>query len=136
MGAKLVHVGSIMGRPLRFFSSPLDDAGPDFPWVAVDDVYCALGFDDESRAHMLKFHHQPFQTVAIADEILTLAPDFELARTLNYLIGKGSMKRSIGHDYDRSCFKAMRKLARSRGYGDRMNTWVRGAMARWGDGEG
>jgi hypothetical protein len=80
-----LYVATVGGHPLRFFASPIDDGRPDFAWHAVDDLHTCIGLNRHQRAVFLrKLQGAPrdvlaqgaLRTVATADGVLTIAPNF------------------------------------------------------------
>ena len=63
-----IHIGTLNGKPLRFFKAPL--SGPHLPWHAWDDMVACIGLPRSLRRHMqqsLKSEHAAnIRTVATA----------------------------------------------------------------------
>lgn len=73
-----IWTGTMSGKPVRFFRSPLDE--PDMPWHSVDDLYVALGLSKPLRRHFKQMlqgtWRNDVRTVATTENITTIAPHY------------------------------------------------------------
>jgi hypothetical protein len=52
---KPLHIGTVAGRTLRFFRTPLNDGRPDFPWHSFDDLNrCPAAFGSDAWFDWIK----------------------------------------------------------------------------------
>jgi hypothetical protein len=135
-----VHVGTVGGRPLRFFRSPLADGRPDMPWHSVDDLHRCLGMNRAMRKFFLaKLREgkqaQAHHTIATAEGIAVVAPHFMAQGTLDALIDDQRIApASTRTEYDREGSEALGKLMPpALEFGtDAWFAWMKAAMHRWG----
>jgi hypothetical protein len=81
---KPIYIGTLNGKPLRFFESP--NPGPGFPWHSTDDLYKCLGLDHGTRSMIRKFtaEHAGSKELRIIDTdngLVTIGPHY-LAQAL------------------------------------------------------
>jgi hypothetical protein len=98
-----LHVGTVAAHRLRFFRSPLNDARPDFPWHSVEDLYACLNVDQQARkfffARLRQEYGSVLRTVATADELVTIAPNFMAQGLIDAMIEKGQAPQTAAIDY-------------------------------------
>lgn len=105
-----ISTGSVNGKSVRFFRSPLD--GPDMPWHSVDDLYVALAFSRQLRRHFKQMlqgtWRNDVRTVATAEGITTIAPHYMaqgLIGSLEHFQPEGAVLRD--REYQLAASRAM-----------------------------
>jgi hypothetical protein len=99
------------GHQLRFFLPP--DGDPDFPWHSIDDLGRCLGLNRVHRKILRSKYLAatwPKGTVAVKDEILSIAPHFAAQGTIEAMIDVGRVPASVRIEYDCAGAKALEKL--------------------------
>lgn len=132
-----LHTGTVGGKPLRFFRSPLTDRRPDLPWHSVDDLQRCLGLNREQRRIMLaKFRNGPYasttRTVATADGLVIIAAHFMAQGAVDALVDDGMAPKTARVEYELAGEEALRKLVAHIPFGiDAWFDWMKAAMHRW-----
>jgi hypothetical protein len=139
MMSEPLHIATVGGHPLRFFKTPLDDGLPDLVWHAVDDLHQCLGLNrDARRVFLRKLKGAEWgkhtRTIATADGLVTVAPNYIAQGTVDAMIEQGMTPASIRRDYDHAGVEAMRKLGVPFPFpSDEFFAWMKAAMNRWED---
>jgi hypothetical protein len=130
--SKPLFSATVGGRALRFFKPP--DGGPDFPWHSVDDLGRCLGLN---RAHRKILHSKylrgswPKGTVAVGNEIITIAPHFVAQGSIDAMVEVGQAPASVRIEYDRAATDAMISMPLPFAFGTSgWAAWMKAAMNR------
>jgi hypothetical protein len=132
-----LHVATVGGHPLRFFRTPLNDGLPDFPWHAVDDLHRCLGLNRDMRRFFLRKLKgaewgKNVLTVATADGLISVAPNYMAQSTVDALVEDGMAPASARRDFDKASTEAMKKLDLPFTFpSDQWLDWMKAAMNRW-----
>jgi hypothetical protein len=135
-----LHVGTVGGKPLRFFRTPLNDGRPDMPWAAIDDVGRCIGLSRTDRRIHLRAAVRAFEgiarSVATPDGPTTIVPHTLILAAIEGLIDIGRVSASARDNYAHACAVACMKL----GVGpfpspEAANAWAHAAANRWSPGQ-
>ena len=135
-----LHIGSVGGRQLRFFRTPLTDGRPDMPWHCVEDLHRCLGLNREQRKlflRELKNSNWPTKTIATADGVITIAPHFVAQGTVDTWIEQGMAPTSVRNEYDKAGAEALKKLPKppAAANPEAWLLWLKAATNRWEEAE-
>lgn len=101
-----IHVEEIDGVRVRYFSSPeyLERRSPDLAWHACDDLWRAVGIDDDERRGILRAARKDWprlRTVATSEGPVVIQPHFMGEGMVDaveesLLVGEGGMGKIRG----------------------------------------
>ena len=107
-----LYVGSIGGKPVRFFRSP--SKSPDLPWHSSENLHRALGLSREVRRHLLRMTQVKWpgvlRTVATADGLTTIGPHFTAQGIIGAAIEIGTVSADIEGEYAKAGGEALKAL--------------------------
>jgi hypothetical protein len=105
-----IHTGSVNGKPVRFFRSPLGDGRPDFPWLALDDLMAALALPRPIRRAYSRGLRSDWKdrirTITTAKGPTTVVPNAVAQGLLNAVVGQGLCPAALEADYDAAVLAA------------------------------
>jgi hypothetical protein len=134
-----LHVAVIGGHPLRFFRTPLDDGRPDFPWIAIDDLYRCLGLNRNERKFMLRsFEGRRHSTrIRTPGGTTIVVPHYHAQGAVGAMVEIGKPSKEIEIAYRLAGVEAMQKLvpANLEFPSDAWLDWMKAAMDRWDEQE-
>jgi hypothetical protein len=128
-----LHVGSIRGKPVRFFETPNEDGQPDLPWHSVEDLMASL---ELPRAHRRGFLQQMqkdkhVRMIATADGLIPVGPHpaaqgfLEAGKDCGFATADDEMDHRFASVADTLKIPALRFLQfRSNAY----SAWMKAAM--------
>jgi hypothetical protein len=133
-----LHVATVGHHPLRFFRTPLTDGRPDLPWCCVDDLGRCLGLNRQGRKIFLYALQADAkwraiaQTVATADDILTIVPHFMAQGLIDAMIDTGRSRAGVRNEHISASAEALQKIDEPFEFpSDQYFAWMKAAMNRW-----
>jgi hypothetical protein len=103
MTTKPIYTGTINGRSVRFFETPLNDGKPDFAWHSTDDLMKAANLDPAMIDHFMRWskadHGDVFRTIATPDGLVTVAPHFVAQGFTDAMVAVGRVPASFPNEY-------------------------------------
>jgi hypothetical protein len=128
-----LHIATVGGHPLRFFRTPLNDGRPDFPWLAIDDLYRCLGFNRPQRKRLQqKARIGARRTIATAKGSVSIAPHAIARAAVEARVEMGRAPASVRDDYVHASAEALMKLApQPFPSAEALTAWVNEAANRW-----
>jgi hypothetical protein len=134
-----LHIGTVGGKPLRFFRTPLNDGLPDGPWVAVDDVGHCLALNREHR----RMHQRVMQstckdvihTLSTPDGLVSIVPHAMMRAAVEALIDTGRVPASARDEYVHASAEAMMKLNPGCPSPEALTAWTNAVVNRWSGSE-
>ncbi|KXJ55844.1 MAG: hypothetical protein AXW12_09535 [Thalassospira sp. Nap_22] len=131
-----IFIGTVNGKPVRFFKTPLTDGKPDFPWHSVDDLQKAAGFDRQTRRHFLRSMQQKDRkSIATPDGIVVVAPHYMAQGLVGAAIELGVSPGAADNEYHRAVVDAFKEIEKSEGVGWNTFEYAAQAYRRWKEGE-
>lgn len=131
-----IFTGTVNGKPVRFFKTPLNDGKPDFPWHSVDDLQKAAGFDRQTRRHFLRtMQHNDRKSVATPDGIIVVAPHYIAQGLVGAAIELGVSHGAADNEYHRAVVDAFKEIEKSEGVDESNFEYAAQAYRRWSKGE-
>lgn len=111
---KPIYTGKINGKPVRFFSTPLADGRPDFPWHSSDDLMAACNLDGAARQHFLRMtqrdHAETVKTIATPEGLVTVAPHYQAQGLVDAMVHVKRVKKRARLDYDMAIMDAAKAM--------------------------
>lgn len=131
-----IHTGTINGKPVRFFKTPMNDGRPDFPWHATEDLMLALNVPRVLRRQFLRGARQKWgevhRTIATRDGLVTIAPHFAAQGLVGGTIAVGRAPAKADIEYASEVAKASKALTGDLGMEATLDYMV-AAFHRWND---
>jgi hypothetical protein len=99
-----IHTGTVNGKPVRFFRSPLGDGRPDFPWLALDDLMAALALPRPIRRAFSQGLRSDWKDririIMTAQGPTTVVPNAVAQGLFNAVVGQGLCPAALEAEYD------------------------------------